>query len=159
MHGKIATDAMARAMVEIEPDFPQRRARQRIQLHTVCAGRKISHSERNMAAQNAGKGINSTGRCLAALNQNRARDICRALLILSATIDEIEVTRLNRAIGFLGHALMDNRAIGAGAGNRIEAQIKQFARGRTAGFGLFGSTNFRQLAFGGIFVEPSEEIT
>ena len=127
MHGKIAADAIPSEIVEIKPYLKHIRARQRIQLHTVCAGRKISHSERNMAAQHAGKGINSASRCLAALDQNSACDICRALLILSATIDEIEVARLNRAIGFLGHAIMNNRAIGAGAGNRIEAQIKLFA--------------------------------
>ena len=118
---------MACAVVEIQPDLPKRRARQRVELHAVCAGRKMRHGQRNMAAQDAGESIYRAAWGRAALDQNCARDIGCALLILAATINQIKVTGLNAAIGFLGDAIMHNRAIRAGAGDGVKAQIQQLA--------------------------------
>src|SRR5258708_1399092 len=52
---KISAEAMAGAVVVVEPDLPQRIARQRIELRAGRADRKAGGRERNMAFQHAGE--------------------------------------------------------------------------------------------------------
>ena len=151
-----AADAGAGPVVEIQPDLPKRRTRQRVELHAVCAGRKMRHGQRNMAAQDACKSINRAAWGRAALYQNSARDIGCPLLILAATINQIKVTGLNAAIGFFGDAIMHNRAIRASAGDGVKAQIQQLARCGATGFGVLGGASFRHLTFCGMFIAPCE---
>ena len=57
MHGEIAADPVARAVVEIQPTS-QSGARASASIGTICAWRKEAIANA-MAAQNAGKNINS----------------------------------------------------------------------------------------------------
>ena len=57
MHREIAADAMARAVVEVDPGFPQVLARERIELRASGAFGKHRACDRDMALENAGVAV------------------------------------------------------------------------------------------------------
>ena len=122
---EIGADAVAGAVVVVEPGLPQRIARQRVELRARGAGREARHGQRDVALEHAGEAVAHLGAGRA--DRHGAGDVGRAVAILAARIDEIEAARLERALGRLGGAVMHDGAVGAGAGNGVEAQIAQLA--------------------------------
>ena len=106
VHREIGADAVARAVVEVEPGLPQRRAARR---RRVCAPEtplgNTGGRDGDVALQHAREMIPHVASGSA--DDDRARDVGRAVEILRAGIDEIDAAP-DLAIAFL--ASRDNAA-------------------------------------------------
>ena len=92
-----------------------------------------------MAFQHTGEAVTHF-RCRLA-NRHGARNVGGSVLVLRAGIDQEQFAEADRSIGLLRHAIMHDRAMGAGAGNGIEADIAR-AGAAAEGFQLFNRINF-----------------
>ena len=111
---------MSRAVVEIEPGAPQRRARQRVDLRAVRSRRKDRAGDRDVAFQHAREAVaHQRGR---PPDRDRARDVGRAVLVLRAAVDEKDAA-LDFAVGRLADPVMRDGGIGASGGDRRERQV------------------------------------
>src|SRR5690606_25679447 len=115
---KEAADAMAGAMGVIEPDLPQILPGEAVELRAARALREAGGGDRDVALEDAGEAVLHLGR--RRTHRDGAGDVGRAVRILAARIDQIERIHLDLAVRLRAHAVMDDGAIGAGAGNRVE---------------------------------------
>ena len=96
MDGEVGADAVAGAVVEIEPDVPKRLAGESVEL---CAGdtfREHGDVNRDMALEHAGEAVFHFGGCGA--DDDGAGDVGGAILVLRAGIDQ-ENALLDAPIG------------------------------------------------------------
>src|SRR5262245_55429256 len=83
-----------------------------------------------------------------------AGDVRGAIEILRAGIDQVELARLDPAIGGLGDAVVDDGAVGAGAGDAVEAEIlEQLVLAAEGGEAIRG-LDLREAAAAGVTGEP-----
>ncbi len=120
---QVAADAMPGAVVVVEPRLPERLARQRVDLTAGRALGKAQVRKRHMALQHQGVVAAHGGRRLA--HRDGPGDVGRAFRKLSAAVQQEEFARTQRAAAFLGHAVVDDRPVRPGPGDRIEAQVPQ----------------------------------
>ena len=154
VYGEIGADAMARAMVEIEPGFPQRQPRQHVELRAGRAFRKHCTRNADMALQHAREAVAHFGAGLA--DAQRARDVGGAVLILRAGIDEVEPFA-DDAIARLGHPVMHDGAIGPRTRDGGKGHILQLARLAAKCFKRLRRSDLRQLAALGRPRKPGEK--
>ena len=145
---------MARAMVEIEPGFPQRQPRQHVELRAGRAFRKHCTRNADMALQHAREAVAHFGAGLA--DAQRARDVGGAVLILRAGIDEVEPFA-DDAIARLGHPVMHDGAIGPRTRDGGKGHILQLARLAAKGLKRLRRSDLRQLAALGRPRKPGEK--
>src|SRR5271165_6409464 len=89
---------------------------------------------------------------------NGSRDIGCPIAVLCARIDEIKRARNELLVRFRRRAVMHDRAIRAGARNRIEAQIFELTRFLAEGFELVRRDQFVNAASWRFVIEPSEKV-
>src|SRR5438105_4419834 len=155
MHAQIAPDAMAGAVVVIEPLLPERAARKGVQLRACRPFRKAREGERDMPLKHAREAVAHLVAGLA--DRDRAGDVGRAIEILRAGVEEVERSGFEAALG-LGHrAVMHDRAVWAGAGDRREAQIAEQLALAPKGFEPVAGGDLAELAFGRLAREPGEK--
>ena len=56
-------------------------------------------------------------------DRHRSRDVCGAITVLGAGVDQVKLAIAQGPVGSFGDAVVDDRAVGSGAGNRVETQI------------------------------------
>ena len=107
--------------------------RQRVELRAAGADRKARPGERDMALEHAGEAVaHLAGR---RADRHRAGDVGGAVAILRARIDQIERVGRDRQRGRRRDAVVDDRAVRAGAGNRVEGDVDQFRAVSQRGLG------------------------
>ena len=155
MHAEIAADPVPGAVVVIEPLLPQGTTRERVELRPGRALREARQSERDVALQHAGEAVAHLVARLA--DRDRAGNVGRAVEILRAGIEEIEVAGLKAPLGLRHRAIMHDRAVGPGAGNRREAQIAEMLAGAAEDFQPVAGGDLGELALGRLARQPSEK--
>src|SRR5579863_6114896 len=108
-----------------------------------------------MAAQHAGEAVAHLGCGLA--DRDSAGDIGGAISILRAGIDQQQIAWRDAAIALAADAIMHDRAIWSGAGNRRKRNILQRAGVAAEGFQRFDRVDFGELAAWRLAVDPSEK--
>ena len=125
MDRKIAADAVAGAVLEIEPGLPQELPRQRVELRAGGAVRKHRARDRDVAAQHAGKAVAHFRRRLA--DRDGAGDVGGAVFVLRAGIDQQEIAGRDPPVALAGDAVVHDRAVRTGAGDGRERDVLQRA--------------------------------
>src|SRR5216684_2064926 len=157
MDGEIAADAVAGAVVVVEPDLPQRAARQRVELRAGGALGEAAGGERDVALEHAGEAVAHLRRRLA--DRHRARDVGGAVEILRAGIDEIERARLEPALALGRGAVMHDGAVGPGAGDGGKAQIAEIVARGAERREAIGGGDLGEPALGRARREPDRKST
>ena len=155
VHREIAPDAVPGAVIVVEPRHPQRMARQHVDLRSAGALRKADARHADHALEHAREAVLHLRRRFA--DDDRAGDIRRAVEILPAGIDEENLVLLDRQVRGIIDAVMRDRRMRPGAGNRIERQILQLAARRAELRELRRRREFRLLALGRGHFEPAQE--
>ena len=156
MHGEVAADAVAGAVVEIETALPERRAGQRVELGAGGPLGKPRRCERDMSLQYAREaGALAVRR---GPDSDRAGDVRRAVEELRAGIHQVEHVRRERPVGGLGHAVMDDRAVGPRAGDGREAEVAEERQLLAAAAQAGGGGKLRLPPGRALAVEPGEEV-
>ena len=96
VHRQIAADAVAGAVIEIEPGLPQELPRQRVELRAGGAVGKHRARDRDMALEHAGEAVAHLGARRA--DRDGAGDVGGAVLVLAAGIDQKEFAGRDAAI-------------------------------------------------------------
>ncbi len=120
MHREIAADAVAGAVIEIEPGPPQKLPRQSVELRAGGAVRKHGAGDGDVALEHQSEIAAHLGARRA--DGNRARDVGGAVFILAAGIDEEQLARCDAAVAGAGDAVMHDGAVGTGAGDGGERE-------------------------------------
>src|SRR5262249_58564833 len=115
VHGEIAADAMAGAVVEIDPRLPQIAAREGIELGAGRGVGKYGARERNVALEHEREARAHLRSRLT--DGNGAGNVRGAILILAAGIDEEQLAGHDRAIGARRHTIMHDGPVGPRACN------------------------------------------
>src|SRR5690606_29370123 len=119
-----AADTVARAVRVVDARRPQELPRQRVELRADGALRERLHRESDMALEHAGEAILLLGRgfsqTVGGSDPYRAGDVGRAVGILAARVDQIDAARLDLQVAVLVHAVMRDRGMGPGGGDRVE---------------------------------------
>ena len=155
VHREVAADAVAGAVIEIEPGAPEILPRQRIELRAGRAVRKHRARDGDMALEHQREIPPHLGGRHA--HRDRARDVGGAVLVLAAGIEQIKLVRRNAAIGFARHAVMHDGAVGAGAGNGRERNVLEHSGLAAKALHRFDRGDLGQFAARRLAVEPGEE--
>src|SRR5262249_58788778 len=118
-HGKIAADAVAGAVVEVEALRPQELPCERVELR---AGRALGEDRarnRDMTLEHTGEAVAHFGGRLA--DRDGSGNVGCAVLVLGAGVDEKQLTRRYDAIAPARDTVMHDRAVGTRAGDRRKA--------------------------------------
>ena len=118
-------DAVAGAVVVIEPGFPQAHPGEGIDLRARRPLGKDRAGDGDVALQHAGEAI--AHRVRGRADGDGAGDVGGAVSVLRAGIDQEEFAGLRRAVGGAGDAVMDDGTVRARAGNGREGDIAQQA--------------------------------
>src|SRR5262249_42560511 len=121
VHGKIAADAVAGAVVEVEALRPQELPRKRVELRTGRALGGDRARNRDMTFEHAGEAVAHFGGRLA--DRDGAGNVGGAVLVLAAGVDQEQLTRRNGAIAPAGDAVMHDRTVGARAGDGRKGNV------------------------------------
>src|SRR5437762_2142848 len=113
MYAEITADAMAGAVLEIEPGLPEILPRQRVELRAGGAVGEYRARNRHVPAQHAGKAVAHFRRGLT--DRDGAGDVGGAAIILRAGSDPQEIDARNAPVALAGDAIMHDGAIRAGA--------------------------------------------
>ena len=97
VHRQVAADAVAGAVIEVEPLRPQELARKGIELRAGRAVGKDRARDRDMTLEHAGETVAHLGGRRA--DRDGAGDVGGAVLVLAAGIDQEQLARRDRAIG------------------------------------------------------------
>src|SRR5664279_4144866 len=76
--------------------------------------------ECNVTLHHAGHAIAHTVRWIAGASPDRSGDVGRSVRVLCTGVDKVNLIRLDGAVGFISHPVMDDGAMFAGAGDRGE---------------------------------------
>ena len=128
MHRQIAADAVPGAVIVIEPDLPQRAPRERIEMRTADALAETPAWRSRYGPSSRASRARASRRRLGRAGPDRAGDIGRAVGILRAGVDQIDLVRPDRPVALLGDAVVDDRTVLAGAGDRREALAAETRR-------------------------------
>ena len=102
MDGEEAADAVPGAVVEIEPGFPERQPRQRIEFCApVVPPGKHRPRNRDMALEDAGV-MRRASPAVGLAHEERAGDVGGAVAILRSGIDQEHVSDIDPPVCFLG---------------------------------------------------------
>ncbi|MNL44039.1 hypothetical protein D3C87_1665820 [compost metagenome] len=77
---------------------------------------------------------------------------------MCARVDQHQFAGIEAAVGLGGHAVVDDGAIGAGAGNRVEAGIDAGRLLAAKGLERGDDADFGQRSLGRLFIEPAQEL-
>ena len=121
MDRKIAADAMAGAVLEIEAGLPQELTRQCVDLRAGSAIRKHGARNRDVTVQHAGKSVAHFRGRLA--DRNGAGDVGGAVFVLRAGIDQQKIARRYPPVAFAGDAVVHDRAVRTGTGDGRERDV------------------------------------
>ncbi len=121
MDREVATDAVTGAVRIIKALFPKCNSRQHVDVLSARAFRETCGSDRNHAFEN--KRERTDRFRFDSADCNRAGDVGCAVAILCTRIDQIKLTIFEFAIGIGVDAIMDNCAVWACSGNRIEGKL------------------------------------
>src|SRR3984957_15757474 len=91
-----------------------------------------------------------------ASNGDRARDVGRAVFILTAAVDQ-ENAAPDLQVGSLADAIMRDRGIGAGGGNAGKRNVLQLARLAPERLQRLRCDDFSEFALGRFAVQPGEK--
>ena len=155
MHREIAADAVAGAVIEIEPGGPEIAPRQRVELRAGCAFGKNRTRDCDMPLQHAGEAVAHFG-CRFA-DDYRARDVGGAVLILPSGIDQEEIAGHDAAVGLACDTIMHHGAIRPAAGDGGERQVLEQPTFAAEAFQRLHRVDLGQLAGRRLAVEPGEE--
>ena len=109
---------MACAMAVIPAGLPERDAGKRIEIDAARTCGKASHRNADHAFQH--KREEAFLRFADVADGDGSSDIGRAVAILATGIDEEEFAGLQLPVCLPGYAVVNDRAVRAGAGNRVE---------------------------------------
>ena len=155
MHGEIAADAVAGAVVEVEAGRPQRRPREAVELGAGGAVGKHRAGNGDVALEHAGEAVAHLSGRLA--DDHCAGDVGGAVLVLRAGIDEIDFARRDLPVGPAGDSVMDDGAVRAGAGDRRERHVLEEAGVAAERLQRFDRVDLGEPALGRRAVEPGEK--
>ena len=155
VHRQVAADAVAGAVVEIEPGLPQRGARQRIELGAAGVLREHRAGDGDMALEHAGEAVaHLVGR---RADRDGAGDVGGAVLVLRAGIDQEQLVLAEGAVGGAGDAVMHDRPVRPGAGDGRERNVLQQAAIAAEAFQRLHRVDLGQLAGRRLAREPGQE--
>ena len=120
VHREIAANAMAGAMVVVQPRLPQRAAGKA----SRCTPPTPPGTPRwrwRCGLSAPASPARATRRWRAGAGPDGAGDVGCAVLELRAAVDQVDLVGVQLAVGGLGHPVVDDRAVLAGAGDRGEA--------------------------------------
>ncbi len=155
VHRQVAADAVAGAVVEVEPGLPQRHARQRIELGAAGAFRKHRDGDGDMALQHAGEAVAHLVARRA--DGDGAGDVGGAVLVLRAGIDQEQFVHAERAVGGAGHAVVHDGAVRTRAGNGRERDVLEQAAVAAEAFQRLDGADLGELARRRLGVEPGQK--
>ena len=118
MHGQITADAMAGAVIIIQPRLPQGGACEGIDMRPANAVRKHQPRQGDMTLHHPRDPIADCRRGGARAGPDGAGDIGGAVWILRTGVDQIHLIRCDAAVGCRAHPVMDDGAVRSGARNR-----------------------------------------
>ena len=97
VHRQIAADAVAGAVIEIQPALPQRVTREGVEIARRRALGKARRGNGDMALQHQREALAHFLPWVA--DGDRARHVGRAVLVLAARVDQEQLARLELAVG------------------------------------------------------------
>ena len=97
VHREIAADAVAGAVVEVEPVLPQRAARERVEVDAARALGEPRRGDGDVPLQHQREALAHLARRLA--DGDGARDVGGAVEVLGAAVDEKQLARRELAVG------------------------------------------------------------
>ncbi len=155
MHREVAADPVAGAVIVVEPGLPQRPPREPVELRTGRAFRKTRGRQRDMALQYAGEVLAHLGGWRA--DRDGAGDVGGAVEVLRPGIEKIERPGLQELFGLGAGAVMHDRAVRAGAGDRREAEVTEVFALLAEGFEPVAGGDLLEPTSGRLARQPGEE--
>src|SRR6185312_10006290 len=117
---------------------------------------KPRRRQRDMALEHAGEAVAHLGARLA--DGDRAGDVGRAVEVLRARVEEVEVSRLEPLFGLRAGAIMHDRAVRPRPRNRREAEVAEMLASAAEGFQPVAGGDLEELATRRLSREPRKEL-
>ena len=146
---------MAQAMVKVLTGHPQRQTTDGFDMATRDAFGEAHARHGNHTLQHTGEG--DFGIIVDVTDGQRAGDVGGAIGVLAATVEHHQIAILQRAVGFLCHAVVHDCTVGAGTGDGVKADFQQGVGGAAELFQLGDNINFGERGFV-LCIKPTQEI-
>ena len=138
---EVAADAVAGAVIVVEPRVPERRAGEGVELGARRPLREAGHRERDVAPEDTREPIPLLRRRRA--DRDGPRDVGGAVEVLRARVDQVQHARLEPAVGARRRAVVDDRPVGPGPRDRGEAHVAEERLFRAQGVEALGERRSR----------------